>query len=59
MVMIFVGGHVSGGHCNPAVGAGFGVLGKLAWGTLATYWWAQLVAGAVVGRLLRHLAPRE
>ncbi|MEO8275784.1 MAG: aquaporin [Thermoanaerobaculia bacterium] len=52
-------GRISGGVFNPAVGAGLGILGKLAWGNVLAYWAVQLVAGAVAGRLFRSLHPGE
>jgi aquaporin Z len=52
-------GKISGGVFNPAVGAGLGVLGVLAWKTVAIYWLVQLLAGAVAGRLFRYLHPGE
>jgi len=46
MVMIFSGGHVSGGHFNPAVSLAMAIRGKLSVGDLIPYWIAQLAAGA-------------
>lgn len=47
MVMIFAGGHVSGGHFNPAVSLAVWMRGKLPTGDLIPYWLAQLAAAAV------------
>lgn len=47
MVMIFAGGHVSGGHFNPAVSLAVWMRGKLPTGDLVPYWLAQLGAAAV------------
>src|SRR6266481_5656095 len=47
MVMIFAGGHVSGGHFNPAVSLAVWMRGKLPAGDLVPYWLAQLAAAAV------------
>jgi aquaporin Z len=47
MVMIFAGGHVSGGHYNPAVTLGVYLRGRATSSELAVYWIAQ-VAGAVL-----------
>lgn len=47
MVMIFAGGHVSGGHFNPAVSLAVWMRGKLSTGDLVPYWAAQLVGAAV------------
>src|SRR5215831_6676011 len=46
MVMVFAGGHISGGHYNPAV-----IRGKLQPADVVPYWIAQL-AGAAVAALL-------
>jgi aquaporin Z len=47
MVMIFAGGHISGGHYNPAVTLGVFLRGKATAAELGVYWAAQ-VAGAVL-----------
>lgn len=46
-VMIFAGGHVSGGHYNPAVSLAAFVRGKLSATDMGIYWAAQVLAGAV------------
>jgi len=47
MVMIFAGGHISGGHFNPAVTIGVAVRGRLPSREIPSYILAQLV-GAVL-----------
>jgi aquaporin Z len=47
MVMIFAGGHISGGHFNPAVTLAVWLRGKCDPGDVAPYWVAQLLGGAV------------
>jgi aquaporin Z len=47
MVMIFSGGHVSGGHFNPAVSLAAFIRGKLTAADLIPYWLAQFAAAAV------------
>ena len=47
MVMIFAGGHISGGHYNPAVTLGVWMRGKCDTKDLVPYWVAQIV-GAVI-----------
>ena len=47
MVMIYAGGHVSGGHFNPAVTLGVFLRGKAGRADLGWYWGAQ-VLGAIV-----------
>ncbi len=53
MVMIFAGGHVSGGHFNPAVSLGVWIRGKLSTGDLLPYWLGQLL-GAVLAAWAVH-----
>lgn len=47
MVMVYAGGHVSGGHYNPAVTLGVFLRGRCAAKDVVPYWIAQ-VAGAVL-----------
>lgn len=54
MVMIYAGGHISGGHYNPAVTLGVFLRGKATAAELGGYWVAQLIGGAV-GALLAGL----
>lgn len=46
-VMVFAGGHVSGGHYNPAVSLAVFLRGKLSMKELGGYWAVQLLAGIV------------
>ena len=46
MVMVFAGGHVSGGHYNPAVTLGIWIRGGFPRGDVVPYWLSQL-AGAL------------
>lgn len=48
-VMVFAGGHVSGGHYNPAVSLAVFMRDKLSRNDLAKYWVVQLIAGIVAG----------
>src|ERR1700722_15057512 len=53
MVMIYAGGHISGGHYNPAVTMGALVRRRIGIGEAVGYWIAQVVGGvvaAVIGR---------
>ena len=50
MVMVYMGGHVSGAHYNPAVTLAVYLRGKLPAKEIVPYWVAQL-AGAVVAAL--------
>lgn len=47
MVMIFAGGHISGGHFNPAVTFAIFVRGRLEIKDVIPYWLAQIAAGLV------------
>src|SRR5215475_11185259 len=51
MVMVFAGGHISGGHYNPAVTLGILIRGKLQAADVIPYWIAQF-AGAVLAAFL-------
>lgn len=46
-VMVYAGGHVSGGHYNPAVSLSVFLRKKLSFNDLWMYWIAQLAAGVV------------
>ncbi len=50
MIMVYMGGHISGGHYNPAVSLALMLRGKLASSELVPYWVAQ-VLGATVAAL--------
>jgi len=51
MIMVYAGGHISGGHYNPAVSLAAAIRGALAWEQLLPYWIFQ-VAGAACAALL-------
>ena len=53
MVMVFAGGHVSGGHYNPAVSTAVLLRGKLTFNEWVGYLAVQLVAGVAAGLLAR------
>jgi aquaporin Z len=50
MIMVYMGGHISGGHYNPAVTLAVYLRGKLPVGDVLPYWGAQL-AGAILAAL--------
>jgi aquaporin Z len=53
MVMIYAGGHISGGHYNPAVTVAALVRRRIGIGDAAGYWIAQVVGGVVAGVVAR------
>jgi aquaporin Z len=53
MVMVYAGGHISGGHYNPAVTMAALVRGRIGAGDAIGYWMAQLVAGLVAAVVVR------
>jgi aquaporin Z len=54
-VMVFAGGHVSGGHYNPAVSFAVFLRGKLSLVTLEKYWIAQVAGAIAAGYLTTYL----
>lgn len=55
MVMIFAGGHISGGHFNPAVTLAAFLRGRCEKKDVVPYWIAQFGAGAVAALLVNFL----
>src|SRR6185312_12520902 len=51
MAAVYAGGHISGGHYNPAVSLAALVRGRLAAADLLPYWIAQLLGAAVASGL--------
>ncbi len=51
-VMIFAGGHLSGGHYNPAVSLAVYIRGKIALNDMLIYWVVQIVAAIVAGLMV-------
>ena len=52
MVMIFAGGHISGGHFNPAVTLAVWLRGKCETKDVVPYWVAQLAAGVIAALIV-------
>src|SRR5947199_2389090 len=55
MVMIYAGGHISGGHYNPAVTLGVWLRGRCATKDVVPYWIAQLLAAVLASLVLNYL----
>src|ERR1700757_2207329 len=53
MVMVYAGGHISGGHYNPAVTLAALVRGRIGATDAFSYWIAQMVAGIAAALLVR------
>ena len=53
MIMVYAGGHISGGHYNPAVTTAVLVRGRISAGDAVGYWIAQLVGGVVAAVTVR------
>jgi aquaporin Z len=53
MVMVYAGGHISGGHYNPAVTLATLVRGRIGLGMAAGYWLTQVMAGLVAAMVAR------
>ena len=54
MIMVYAGGHISGGHYNPAVSLAAAVRGALAWAQLIPYWIAQVLGASAAALLVAH-----
>src|SRR6185295_17446696 len=55
MVMIYAGGHISGGHYNPAVTLGVWLRGRCATADVVPYWVAQVVGAIIASLVLNYL----
>ncbi len=55
MVMVYAGGHISGGHYNPAVSFAAAIRGALKWGDFIPYIISQFLAGALAALLVAYL----
>ena len=59
MVMVFAGGHISGGHFNPAVSTGVFVRGRMTARELGAYAITQFVAAVLAGLVVRVVGGHE
>jgi aquaporin Z len=55
MVMIFAGGHISGGHYNPAVSLAVLLRGKISVGDAISYMIAQILGAALASYVVLYL----
>lgn len=56
MVMVYAGGHISGGHYNPAVSLAACIKKALDWKQLLPYWIAQCLGATLAAILVRFVA---
>lgn len=54
-VMVYAGGHISGGHYNPAVSLAVFLRGKLGASDLGLYWIAQILGGIAAAFIAIYL----
>ncbi len=47
MIMVYAGGHISGGHYNPAVSLAAAIRGAMEWKQLVPYWVSQIVGACI------------
>ena len=59
MVMVFAGGHVSGGHFNPAVSTAVFLRGRMAANEFAAYLVTQFVAAVIAGLVVRYVGGSQ
>jgi aquaporin Z len=55
MIMVYMGGHISGGHYNPAVSLAAMLRGKLPRSELLPYWVAQILGSLAASLLVYHI----
>src|SRR5579871_229943 len=59
MVMVFAGGHVSGGHFNPAVSTAVFLRKRMAANEYVSYIVTQVAAALLAGLVVRYVGGRE
>jgi aquaporin Z len=59
MVMVFAGGHVSGGHFNPAVSTAVFLRGRMLSNEFVAYLVTQFAAAILAGFVVRYVGGRE
>ncbi len=55
MAMVYAGGHISGGHYNPAVSLAAAMRGVLHWKHIAPYWLCQFLGATLAAFLSRYI----
>jgi aquaporin Z len=55
VVLLYMGGHISGAHYNPAVTLAVFIRGRCKAGDVAPYMAAQLIGGAIAALVVRHV----
>jgi hypothetical protein len=55
MVMIFAGGHISGGHYNPAVTLGVWLRGRCSGKDVVPYWLSQMIGAVLAAAAVKFL----
>jgi aquaporin Z len=55
MIMVYAGGHVSGGHYNPAVTLGVWLRGRCSTADVVPYWIVQILGATAAAFLALHL----
>src|SRR5215831_18773591 len=59
MVMVFAGGHVSGGHFNPAVSTAVFLRGRMLPNEYGLYMATQFVSAVIAGLVVRYVGGHE
>jgi aquaporin Z len=59
MVIVFAGGHISGGHFNPAVSTGVFLRGRMTSDEYGAYMVTQFVAAVLAGLIVRVVGGHE
>ncbi len=59
MIMVYAGGHISGGHYNPAVSLAAAIRGALSFKQVIPYWIAQILGGVCAALLASKYAVAE
>ena len=56
MIMVYAGGHISGGHYNPAVSLAAAIRGALPYKQVLPYWIFQILGGIVAAYIVKYIA---